>query len=117
MPKSAAKQTEVIKEEDEDGDDMDGFEMEIEEEASIDFRFKLSEQVELEYKRRMKNLSTATKLYIWLRNRYIVDILFKKSPEHLQHIVEELRKGSTSSKSKVEIGVKFQVTADILEDL
>jgi hypothetical protein len=71
----------------------------------------------MQYKERMKALNTLTKLYIWLKKSFVDDILFRKSPEHMQEILEQFRRGNTSVRSKIEIGIKLRVTQDILANL
>ena len=93
---------------------MDIEENEIDE---INFDLKFKEQVEMDYNRRIKELNLVTKGYVYLRNSYVDDILFKKSPEHLFDICEQFRKGNIAVKSKIEIGMKVRASNHILEGM
>lgn len=46
------------------------------------------------------------KLYLWFRQRYVVDILFKRSPEHLDDMLEQFKKGRTHVKTAIEVGIE-----------
>ena len=52
----------------------------------------------------MKNVGKCQKIYLWLRRNFVVDILFRKSDDHLDDIVEQLKNGRTCIKAKLEIG-------------
>lgn len=57
----------------------DGFEIEIEQVQSIEYEAKFVNRVDLEYRTSLKGLRIAVKVYIWLRQRFVREILFWKS--------------------------------------
>jgi len=57
----------------------DGFEIEIEQVQSIEYEAKFVNRVDSEYRTSLKALGTAVKVYVWLRQRFVREILFWKS--------------------------------------
>ena len=46
------------------------------------------EIIKKEYETQMKKLGCCNKFYLWIRRHYVVDILFKRSEEELDDIVD-----------------------------
>ena len=44
-------------------------------------------------------------MYLWIRRNYVVDILFRRSEEELDDIVNQMKNGRTNIKTSVEIGI------------
>lgn len=72
----------------------------------LDARMQSEKQLlKREYEKRIAELSCCNKLYLWLRRNWVVDILFRQSPEQLDHIVRQMESGRTSVKTQVELGM------------
>jgi hypothetical protein len=47
------------------------------------------------YIRKHKKLNCCTRLYLWLRHKLVLEVMFKKTMNHLREMVEETRVGET----------------------
>ena len=66
------------------------------------------EIIKKEYETQMKKLGCCNKFYLWIRRHYVVDILFKRSEEELDDIVDQMENGRTSIKTALELGTHNQ---------
>jgi hypothetical protein len=62
----------------------------------------------------MDELGIGYKAYLWLRRRYVVDILFKRSADHLDDMLDQFKKGRTHTKTAIEVGVMISIKEDWL---
>ena len=62
--------------------------------------------IKIEKDKMMQKLNCCQKLYLWIRHNYVVDIIFRKSEEELDDIVMQMKKGRTSVKTTIEIGIQ-----------
>lgn len=44
--------------------------------------------IKKDYESRMEKINCCNKLYLWVRRHWVVDILFQKSEDHLDDIVD-----------------------------
>lgn len=73
-------------------------------------------EVELEYDKRKKSLNVFYKMYLWLQRNYVQDILFRISEAHLIDMISQFKKGRTSIKTPLEIGLMDEIKLKWLED-
>lgn len=74
----------------------------------IDYQTLFKAEVKKEFQVRMKALSMAHKLYMWLRRNYVQDLLFRFSDAHLSDMIKQFAKGRTCIKTTLEIGVMVE---------